>query len=62
MNTEIKQDIRYTVILPIELNEKVEIEAVSEKRSKAQQINWILEKYFEEKQITERSTVVEKLS
>lgn len=60
MNTETKQDIRYTVILPIELNEKVELEAVSEKRSKAQQINWILEKHYEEKERTEKFPALEK--
>jgi hypothetical protein len=57
MNTETKQEIRYTVILPIELNEKVELEATSEKRSKAQQINWILEKFFQGKQQTENAQI-----
>ena len=57
MNTGTKQDVRYTVILPKDLNEKVEIEAVNEKRSKAQQINWILEKFFETKQQTETAQI-----
>lgn len=50
METENPENvIRYTVILPSALNDKVESEATKERRSKAQQINWILEKYFEEK-------------
>lgn len=42
-----KEFIEFSIRVPVEINNKLVADAAKEQRNKNQQVNWILDKYYE---------------